>query len=94
MGEMRLSGQLVCATEEESRRVREHLPEHTRLTRAEPGCVAFEVAPTESPLTWSVEERFESRDDFDDHQQRVQSSEWGRATAGIERRYVVDELDR
>jgi hypothetical protein len=26
---------------------------------------------------------------FDSHQARVQASEWGRATAGIERDYVV-----
>lgn len=94
MGEIRLWGQLVCATEDEARRVRKHLPEHVRLTRAEPGCVAFEVVPTESPLTWSVEERFESRDSFDAHQKRVRSSEWGRATVGIKRGYVIDELDR
>ncbi|WP_416393600.1 MULTISPECIES: putative quinol monooxygenase [unclassified Curtobacterium] len=91
---MRLSGQLVCTTEEEAQRVREHLPEHTRLTRAEPGCIAFDVAPTESPLTWSVEERFENPDVFNAHQERAKSSEWGRATAGIERRYSVHELAR
>jgi quinol monooxygenase YgiN len=94
MGEIRLSGQLLCATEEEARRVREHLQEHTRLTRAEPGCIAFQVAPTDSPLTWSVEERFESRDSFNAHQKRVRISEWGRATTGIERQYVVVELAR
>lgn len=94
MGRIRLSGNLVCATEEEAKRVREHLPEHTLLTRAEPGCIAFDVAPTDDPLTWSVNEQFEDRDAFDAHQERVKSSEWGRATIGIERRYSIDELPR
>ncbi|MGN7192052.1 MULTISPECIES: putative quinol monooxygenase [unclassified Curtobacterium] len=91
MGAIRLRGQLVCVTEEEAQRVREHLPEHTRLTRSEPGCVAFEVVPTEDPLRWSVEERFDDRVAFDAHQERVRSSTWGRATAGIQRRYSVTE---
>ncbi|WP_322410993.1 putative quinol monooxygenase [Microbacterium invictum] len=94
MREIRLSGQLVCATEEEAQQVRKHLPEHTRLTRAEPGCIAFDVAPTNDPLTWSVNEQFTNRNAFIAHQERVMSSEWGRATAGIERRYSVDELAR
>lgn len=94
MGRLWLSGTLLCATEEEAKRVRTHLPEHVRLTRGEPGCIAFDVAPTDDPLTWSVNEHFEDRDAFDAHQERVKSSEWGRATHGIERRYSIGELPR
>ncbi|MCH6472479.1 putative quinol monooxygenase [Sinomonas terrae] len=94
MTEIHITGQLVCSTEEEARVVRLHLPDHVRLTRAEVGCTSFEVIPTDDPLVWSVEERFEDQDVFDSHQQRVVSSEWGRATAGVERRYSIEGLIR
>lgn len=38
-----LTGFLVCRSLEEADRVAGLLPEHVRLTRAEPGCLAFEV---------------------------------------------------
>ncbi|KFE35387.1 putative quinol monooxygenase [Thioclava atlantica] len=45
-----LTGRLICATEEEAAIVRAHLPEHIRLTRAEPGCERFEVRQGADPL--------------------------------------------
>jgi quinol monooxygenase YgiN len=87
-----LSGRLLCADAEQARAVREHLPEHIALTRAEPGCIVFDVAPTDDPLIWEVSERFESADVFRAHQTRVAASEWGRVTAQIERRYTVEGL--
>ena len=61
------------------------LPEHVRLTRAEPGCLSFEVTPTDDPLAWRVEERFTDRAAFDAHQRRTRASAWGAATAAIRR---------
>ncbi|TQK17932.1 quinol monooxygenase YgiN [Microbacterium sp. SLBN-154] len=92
MGEIHLAGELECATEEEAQVVRLLLPEHLRLTRAEVGCVSFEVVATDNPRIWSVEERFADQAVFESHQRRVASSEWGRATAGITRRYSVTGL--
>lgn len=86
-----LSGRLICADAEEAERVRAHLPDHIRLTRAEPGCVSFEVTQSPDPLIWMVEERFVSRVAFERHQERVALSDWGRATAGIRRDYMIDE---
>ena len=60
--------------------------------RALPGCLHFTVTPTGDPLVWSVHERFVDQAAFDLHQARVQASEWGRATAGIERDYVVTTI--
>ncbi|WP_308470940.1 putative quinol monooxygenase [Clavibacter michiganensis] len=74
------------------RLVVENLPEHIMLTRAEPGCLSFEVTQTTDPLVWRVEERFEDEEVFRAHQARVASSEWGRITSQIERRYVVEGL--
>ncbi|WP_267421946.1 MULTISPECIES: putative quinol monooxygenase [unclassified Curtobacterium] len=90
--EVRCSGRLVCATEDEADTVRRHLPDHVRLTRAEAGCIAFDVLETDDALVRSVAERFTDQDAFERHQHRVAGSEWGRATAGIERRYVIEAV--
>lgn len=47
---VRLSGFLRCASVAEVEIVQRHLPEHMRLTRAEPGCISFEVSQTDDPL--------------------------------------------
>lgn len=92
MAEVRLSGHLVCADHDEARVVAEHLPAHVALTHDEPGCLAFTVERTGDPLVWAVQERFADVAAFRAHQARAAASDWGRATAGIERRYVVDGL--
>ncbi|MEZ5086110.1 MAG: hypothetical protein R2722_07640 [Tessaracoccus sp.] len=38
---------------------------------------------------WQVDELFVDAAAFAAHQDRVARSEWGRATAGIERRYTI-----
>ncbi|MDQ1084859.1 MULTISPECIES: GNAT family N-acetyltransferase [Microbacterium] len=87
--EVTLSGELRCANEGEAARVRALLPEHIALTRAEPGCLAFDVAPTADARVWRVDERFIDEAAFDAHQRRVAASAWGSETVGIERRYVI-----
>ena len=89
--EVRLSGQLVCHTEEQGAIVRDHMPAHIWLTRAEPGCRSFNVTMTSDSMMWQVEERFEHAAAFEAHQQCVAGSAWGHATSGIERRYSVTE---
>ena len=93
MSGVSLTGQLVCKDCEEARLVVENLPEHIMLTRAERGCLSFEVTQTTDPLVWRVEERFENEEVFRTHQARVASSEWGRITSRIERRYVIEGRD-
>lgn len=87
--EVELTGELRCADAGEEARVRAHLAPHLALTRAEPGCIAFDVEPGDEPGVWTVAERFVDEAAFDAHQRRVSSSAWGAATAGIERRYEV-----
>ncbi|WP_172330385.1 putative quinol monooxygenase [Mangrovicoccus sp. HB161399] len=91
MTAIRLTGRLICSGDAEAAAVRAHLPEHVRLTRAEPGCLRFEVLPAEDPLAWTVEELFRDRAAFEAHQARVRGSDWGRATAGIARDYEITE---
>lgn len=92
MPEVTLRGELLCATDEDVALVQQHLPLHIELTRLERGCLAFEVHQSDDPLVWTVSERFTDAVAFAAHQARVAASEWGRATAGIERRYVIEGL--
>ncbi|MDR7125269.1 antibiotic biosynthesis monooxygenase [Pseudotabrizicola sp. 4114] len=89
---IRLKGHLICMTEAEAQTVRDHLPEHIRLTRLEPGCLSFDVAQTDDPLIWDVHESFRTRDDFDAHQTRTRESRWFEATRQILRDFRVEDL--
>lgn len=84
-----LTGQLMCDSDEQLATVLEHLPRHIELTRAEPGCLSFEVTQTEDPWVWDVSERFQDAASLELHQVRVKASLWGLATAGIRRNYSV-----
>lgn len=66
------------------------LPEHTRLTRAEPGCLHFEVRQSsQDPTRFLVSEIFVDEDAFDAHQQRARASDWAKVTAGMPRHYNI-----
>lgn len=92
--EIRLAGELICASNEEAEIVERHLPRHIELTRAEPGCLHFEVLPTPGGRVWTVEECFGDGAAFGAHQRRVEHSEWGQVTAGIEWSYTVEKSAR
>lgn len=91
MTQVRLVGQLVCANETEVQLVITHLPLHIELSRAESGCLHFEVEPNNDGLTWNVNECFIDQKSFDEHQARVSNSEWGLLTAGIRRHYKISQ---
>lgn len=70
--------------------VRSALAEHIALTRAEPGCLSFEVSEDDAiPGQFNVREVFEDQAAFDAHQARTQNSEWFRITQGIPRDYSI-----
>lgn len=89
MGAVRLSGFLRCASIEDVELVKHHLPDHLRLTREEPGCIAFDVSQTDDALVWRVEELFADQAAFDFHQQRTRASKWFAATSTIARDYNI-----
>ncbi len=89
---IRLRGQLICMTEDEAQAVRQHLPRHIALTRAEPGCLVFDVSPTDDPMVWEVMEAFRDRASFDAHQARTRDSAWFAATRGILRDFRMEEV--
>lgn len=71
--------------------IRAALPTHIDLTRAEPGCLSFEVTETQ-PGHFDVAERFVDAEAFRAHQERVKTSDWGRISAGIPRDYQITGL--
>ncbi len=88
-----LTGHLRCADAVEAARVRAGLDTHLRLTRAEPGCLRFDVTPTDDPLVWHVSELFTDRAAFEAHQARAGASNWAKLTAGIARDYKITEYE-
>lgn len=69
------------------------LPRHVALTRAEPGCLSFDVTPDFSvPGRFQVAELFTDQKAFDAHQNRTKSSEWAIVTADIPRTYQIEDL--
>jgi quinol monooxygenase YgiN len=92
MTDVTLTGKLICANEAEANRVRAALPAHILATRAEAGCISFEVTPTDDPLVWHVDERFDSPTAFDIHQARASTSPWADETKGIERAYTIQGM--
>lgn len=72
--------------------VRTALPAHIDLTRAEHGCLAFDVTEDHDVTgRFHVSERFSNRIAFEAHQTRMASSSWAVVTAGIARHYTITE---
>ena len=68
------------------------LPLHVELTRAETGCVRFDVTPDpDVEGRYNVSELFTDRESFDAHQARVKASAWGEISAGMRREYSIRE---
>jgi quinol monooxygenase YgiN len=88
---IQVTGTLTCSTAEEAELVRTYLPEHIRLSRAEPGCLTFNVEPTDDPLVWRLDESFADKVAFKAHGDRMRASAWFAATAGLARDFEVQE---
>lgn len=70
--------------------VKKHLPTHIILSLSENGCISFNVCvDPENPNRYIVEEEFTTQAAFDAHQARVKQSDWGRATAHLQREYKI-----
>lgn len=92
MSKVILTGFLICRSLEEGDRVAALLPDHIRATRAEPGCLIFEVIRSMSdPVRFAVREVFASHADFDAHQSRAGTTAWRRVTKAIPRDYFLTD---
>ncbi len=90
-----LSGFLICRSMDEADRAARLLPDHLRLTRAEPGCLRFDVVRSMAdPLRFAVFETFTDRAAFEAHQARTRDSIWWQATRHIPRDYRIEETPR
>jgi len=70
--------------------VKDELDNHIQLTRAETGCLIFEVTQDQlNPCRFDVYEEFAEQAAFQAHQARVKSSRWGEITVNVERHYTV-----
>lgn len=92
MPRVTLTGFLVCRTIEEADRVAALLPEHIALTRAEPGCLRFEIWRSHAdPCRFAVSECFHDRAALEAHRARMEGTLWARATSVIPRDYAISE---
>ena len=80
-----LAGFLICRSLEEADRAAALLPEHMRLTRAEPGCLFFDITQSDDPLIWRVEELFASEAALAAHTARTKASLWAEKSAALTR---------
>ena len=67
------------------------LTNHIRLTRAEAGCLTFEVNQDSEEITkFSVYEEFIDEIAFYAHQDRAKNYNWAKVTNNVERHYKVN----
>ncbi len=63
---------------------------HIALTRAEPGCLSFDVNPCPNvKYRFLVSEVFVDQQAFDAHQIRARASDWAKVSDGIAREYSI-----
>ncbi len=80
-----LQGRLICADAAQMMTALSLLSDHADLSRAEPGCLRFDLWQDEDPLIWNLSELFVDADAFAAHQSRTADSDWGRASTAIRR---------
>ncbi|WP_353472525.1 antibiotic biosynthesis monooxygenase [Salipiger sp. H15] len=90
MSAVQLTGRMTAPVER-CAEVRAAMAEHIRLSRAEAGCLYFELRETD-PGVFEVSELFQSRAAFDAHQERTRASAWFRITGDLPRDYDMAEL--
>ena len=93
---LHLSGQLRCADIGQLMRALDLLPEHAELSRAEPGNLRFDLAQTDDPLVFDLNELYADNDAFQAHRTRLHGARWGAESHGIardfERREVMPQI--
>jgi len=91
MNKVILKGFIIVPTADLSA-IKKALISHKELTRNEPGCLMFNVTQSEINLNrFDVYEEFINKAAFEQHQDRVKNSAWGKAAANVERHYEIFE---
>ncbi|MFV0384027.1 GNAT family N-acetyltransferase [Paracoccus sp. (in: a-proteobacteria)] len=87
-----LSGRLICADAAQMMTALSLLPDHMELSRAEAGCLRFDLWQDEDPLVWNLTELVADAQAFAAHQSRTTDSVWGRDSAGMARDFQRREV--
>ena len=87
-----ISGRIFCANQIEAELLASLLEEHTQLTRAEPGCLSFNMSRTADPLVWLLDEAFNDEEAYQAHLSRTRSTPWYGATAHLRRDVKITGL--
>jgi len=70
--------------------VLDEMHHHIELTRAEQGCLVFEITrDPHDPCRFEVYEEFADQAAFDRHQARVRGSRWGEVSSNVARHYEI-----
>ncbi len=86
-----LTGRLICTDAGQMMTALSLLPDHVTASRAEPGCLRFDLWQDDDPLIWNLAELFVNADAFAAHQARLKDSAWGQGSAAITRDYQQHE---
>lgn len=87
-----LEGRLICADTSQLMTALTHLPDHSHLSRAEPGNLRFDLGQSADPQIWLLSELFADEKAFAAHQARMKDSDWGRASGDIQRDFTRTEV--
>lgn len=88
-----VTGRLICSDTAQMMTALSLLPEHVELSRAEAGCLRFDIWQDDDPLIWHLSEVFADADAFAAHQARTAASDWGRQSGEIERDFQKREVE-
>lgn len=87
-GNIVLTGQLYIPVAEQAH-LKPFLDAHIAATKAEPGCLFFEVTEDRSdPTLFHVSERFADQAAFEFHQQRGGATPWGQSSGHLQRKFT------
>jgi (4S)-4-hydroxy-5-phosphonooxypentane-2,3-dione isomerase len=93
MANVTLRGHIIVPSAEVEA-VTAELTNHIALTRAEQGCIVFEVSKDAANSNrFNVYEEFRDPASFLQHQKRVAASDWGSVTKNVARFNEIEGLD-
>lgn len=89
MSKITLQGHIIVS-DSDLAQVNKELSNHKALTRAESGCLVFNVTIDDENFNkFNVYEEFVDQCAFNQHQQRVKDSTWGQVTQHVDRHYEI-----
>lgn len=83
-GQLALSDDITCSDMAQLMALLMHAETHVAATRAEPGCLYYEIAQTADPMVWRVEGLFHDAAALEFHRKRTAAGPWA-VTAGLSR---------